>query len=354
MGGLKGLKLGSKIWVKDQVCTATAPPLVATNFLSAPAPRDGRTPRTRMCSCKRSSRVSSAATSRCALHSRPLVPSPLPLRSRRFFYATCPHCRQVETIKGDTFQTDTFFPANPPDVDETDHTALLHLSDATLLHNTRLRYMRDEIYTYVGPILVSVNPFKYIPKLYAPELMSDCKKFQPGHPERPAHTFSMAEAAYQQMCKRRCHQSLVVSGESGAGKTEVNKQCMNYLVWRASSADHADLSTRILQVRRAEAASRRTPHAAPLAQHPSPPSPRALSRPPPPPRSPASPRACVRACVRACAMAPLRPHGPRAPRHSATVRSRRACRSRTRSSRRRATPRRCATTTRRASASTSR
>ena len=323
MGGLKGLKLGSKIWVKDQVCTATAPPLVATNFLSAPAPRDGRTPRTRMCSCKRSSRVSSAATSRCALHSRPLVPSPLPLRSRRFFYATCPHCRQVETIKGDTFQTDTFFPANPPDVDETDHTALLHLSDATLLHNTRLRYMRDEIYTYVGPILVSVNPFKYIPKLYAPELMSDCKKFQPGHPERPAHTFSMAEAAYQQMCKRRCHQSLVVSGESGAGKTEVNKQCMNYLVWRASSADHADLSTRILQVRRAEAASRRTPHAAPLAQHPSPPSPRALSRPPPPPRSPASPRVCVRACVcdgappaaRAPRTAPLshRPLAPRLP-----------------------------------------
>ena len=67
---------------------------------------------------------------------------------------------QVETTKGDIFQTDTYFPANPPDVDQSDHTALLFLSDATLLHNTRQRYLRDDIYTYVGPILVSVNPFK--------------------------------------------------------------------------------------------------------------------------------------------------------------------------------------------------
>lgn len=153
----------------------------------------------------------------------------------------------VVTSKGEEFQTDTYFPANPADVDQSDHTALLHLSDATLLHNTRMRYLRDDIYTYVGPILVSVNPFKYIPKLYAPELMGDCKKFPPGHPLRPPHTFSMAEAAYMQMRKRGVHQSLVVSGESGAGKTEVNKQCMNYLVWRASSVEHADLSTRILQ-----------------------------------------------------------------------------------------------------------
>ena len=105
---------------------------------------------------------------------------------------------QVVTSKGDEFQTDTYFPANPTDVDQSDHTALLHLSDATLLHNTRMRYLRDDIYTYVGPILVSVNPFKYIPKLYAPELMADCKRFPPGHPQRPPHTFSMAEAAYMQ------------------------------------------------------------------------------------------------------------------------------------------------------------
>ena len=156
---------------------------------------------------------------------------------------------EVETEKGDAFDTDTYFPANPPNQDQNDHTALLHLSDATLLANTKMRYAKDEIYTFVGPILVSVNPFKYIAKLYEPELMATCKKFQPGHPERPAHTFSMAEAAYQQMKKEKRHQSLVVSGESGAGKTEVNKQCMNYLVWRASGADgaHGSLSTRILQ-----------------------------------------------------------------------------------------------------------
>ena len=75
----------------------------------------------------------------------------------------------VVTSKGDEFQTDTYFPANPDGVDQSDHTALLHLSDATLLHNTRMRYLRDEIYTYVGPILVSVNPYEYFKGVYNAE-----------------------------------------------------------------------------------------------------------------------------------------------------------------------------------------
>ena len=208
------------------------------------------------------------------------------------------------TSKGDEFQTDTYFPANPADVDQSDHTALLHLSDATLLHNTRMRYLRDDIYTYVGPILVSVNPFKYIPKLYAPELMADCKRFPPGHPQRPPHTFSMAEAAYMQaggkyghsrcghskctvtvsiaymqMRKRGSHQSLVVSGESGAGKTEVNKQCMNYLV-------------------------RRTPYHLPRLPLPTPPAPTCPTCPylphlPLPTRCGAPPLMTMRTCLRA-------------------------------------------------------
>ena len=153
---------------------------------------------------------------------------------------------QIETEAGDKFETDLFFPANPAGQDYNDHTALLHLSDATLLENSRIRYLKDEIYTFVGPILISVNPFKYIESLYRPELMAECRRFSPGHPERPAHTFSMAEAAYQQLAKQKASQSLVVSGESGAGKTEVNKQCMNYLVWRACDAT-SDLANRILE-----------------------------------------------------------------------------------------------------------
>ena len=156
------------------------------------------------------------------------------------------NCQVQVVATKECFETDAYFPANPPDQLHSDHTALLHLSDATLLANTKARYIEDDIYTYVGPILVSVNPFKYIPRLYAPDLMNECKKFAPGHPERPAHTFSMAEAAFRQLAKTGTSQSLVVSGESGAGKTEVNKQCMNYLTWRAS-AEHSDLATRILQ-----------------------------------------------------------------------------------------------------------
>jgi myosin heavy subunit len=152
---------------------------------------------------------------------------------------------EVESTKAE-YETDVFFPANPPGQDFNDHTALVYLSDATLLENSRIRYAKDEIYTFVGPILISVNPFKYIEQLYRPELMSICRKYAPGHPDRPAHTFSMSEAAYQQMVKQKHSQSLVVSGESGAGKTEVNKQCMNYLVWRACDTE-SDLATRILE-----------------------------------------------------------------------------------------------------------
>jgi len=153
---------------------------------------------------------------------------------------------KVLTDKNELIDTDLFYPANPPDQDHNDHTGLLYLSDAALLSNTRIRYNKDEIYTFVGPILISVNPFKYIDHLYSPDLMSECRKYAPGHPDRPAHTFSMTEAAYKQMIKQKASQSIVVSGESGSGKTEVNKQCMNYLVWRACDAS-SDLATRILE-----------------------------------------------------------------------------------------------------------
>ena len=113
---------------------------------------------------------------------------------------------QIETETGDKFETDLFFPANPPGQHQNDHTALLHLSDASLLANSKERYAADEIYTFVGPILVAINPFKYIEKLYTPELMAQCRKFPTGHPERPAHTFSMAEAAYIQMIKQKKQQ----------------------------------------------------------------------------------------------------------------------------------------------------
>ena len=110
---------------------------------------------------------------------------------------------QIETEAGDKFETDLFFPANPPGQNQNDHTALMHLSDATLLANSKDRYAIDEIYTFVGPILVAINPFKYIERLYTPELMAQCRKFPTGHPERPAHTFSMAEAAYMQLIKQK-------------------------------------------------------------------------------------------------------------------------------------------------------
>lgn len=63
---------------------------------------------------------------------------------------------KVQTDKGDLIDTDVFYPANPPNQSHSDHTGLLFLSDATLLANTKIRYANDDIYTFVGPILISV------------------------------------------------------------------------------------------------------------------------------------------------------------------------------------------------------
>ena len=63
---------------------------------------------------------------------------------------------QIETDDGSKFETDLFFQANPKGQDFNDHTSLIYLSDATLLENSRVRYAKDEIYTFCGPLLVAV------------------------------------------------------------------------------------------------------------------------------------------------------------------------------------------------------
>ena len=69
---------------------------------------------------------------------------------------------QIETDDGSKFETDLVFQANPTGQEFNDHTSLIYLSDATLLENSRVRYAKDEIYTFVGPILISINPFWYV------------------------------------------------------------------------------------------------------------------------------------------------------------------------------------------------
>ncbi|KAH7726682.1 myosin protein [Aphelenchoides avenae] len=119
------------------------------------------------------------------------------------------------------------------DVD--DNCALMYLNEATLLHNCRLRYSRKQIYTYVANILISINPYENVPDLYSIDTIRRYQGKSLG--TLPPHVFAIADKAYRDMKRVRESQSVIVSGESGAGKTESQKCILRYLCecWGSSA-----------------------------------------------------------------------------------------------------------------------
>ena len=80
-----------------------------------------------------------------------------------------------------------------PGDDVPDHCQLMFLSQPTLLENTRQRYFADKIYTYVGDILVAVNPFRWIEGLYGVEIMKQCKGKKLWNADRGPHVYAISE-----------------------------------------------------------------------------------------------------------------------------------------------------------------
>ena len=114
------------------------------------------------------------------------------------------------------------------------------LNSASLLYNLGNRYAKDEIYTYVGPILLVLNPFKAIPGSTAPEqaarhqqFITTSSPFQLKRQLQP-HNYAIAALAYRNLRRDRNRQAIVISGESGAGKTEQAKIAMNFLTQMGS------------------------------------------------------------------------------------------------------------------------
>ena len=101
------------------------------------------------------------------------------------------------------------------------------LNAASVLANLRARHGRDQFYTMVGSILISVNPFKPV-DIYGPEHIDRYNKAS-ATDKLPPHVFKVSKAAYESMRARGRNQSIVISGESGAGKTEATKQVLKYL-----------------------------------------------------------------------------------------------------------------------------
>ncbi|CAL5206920.1 unnamed protein product [Lathyrus oleraceus] len=110
-----------------------------------------------------------------------------------------------------------------------DMTKLAYLHEPGVLYNLETRYMINEIYTYSGNILIAINPFQNLPHLYEASVMKRYKGEKMG--SLSPHVFAIAEAAYRAMITEEKSNSILVSGESGAGKTETTKMLMLYLAY---------------------------------------------------------------------------------------------------------------------------
>ncbi|KAM7141921.1 unconventional myosin-IXb isoform 1-T1 [Molossus nigricans] len=100
---------------------------------------------------------------------------------------------------------------------------LPELTEANLLKNLKHRFLQQKIYTYAGSILVAVNPFKFLP-IYNPKYVKMYENQQLGKLE--PHVFALADVAYYAMLRKHVNQCIVISGESGSGKT----QTTNFLI----------------------------------------------------------------------------------------------------------------------------
>uniref|UniRef100_A0A452I584 Unconventional myosin-VI n=1 Tax=Gopherus agassizii TaxID=38772 RepID=A0A452I584_9SAUR len=148
--------------------------------------------------------------------------------------------------KGKTFLAviNQVFPAEEDSKkDMEDNCSLMYLNEATLLHNIKVRYCKDRIYTYVANILIAVNPYFDIPKLYSSETI---KKYQgKSLGTLPPHVYAIADKAFRDMKVLKMSQSIIVSGESGAGKTENTKFVLRYLT--ESYGTGQDIDERIVE-----------------------------------------------------------------------------------------------------------
>uniref|UniRef100_A0A4W4FMI4 Unconventional myosin-VI n=1 Tax=Electrophorus electricus TaxID=8005 RepID=A0A4W4FMI4_ELEEL len=124
-----------------------------------------------------------------------------------------------------------------------DNCSLMYLNEATLLNNVRVRYSKDKIYTYVANILIAVNPYYDIPKLYSLDTIQQYQGRSLG--TLPPHVYALADKAFRDMKVLKMSQSIIVSGESGAGKTENTKFVLRYLT--TSYGTGQDIDERIVE-----------------------------------------------------------------------------------------------------------
>merc|ERR1712158_96848 len=169
----------------------------------------------------------------------------------------------IDTVDGDkvnvkvgwepkTFKSAQVMQVNPPKMERCeDVTGMTYLNDASVLWNLKTRYIAQLIYTYSGLFCVVINPYKRYP------IYTDTVVRMYGGKRRnevPPHLFAISDGAYQQMMAYAKDQSMLITGESGAGKTENTKKVITYFAILganekkgAGGEEKANLEDRIVQ-----------------------------------------------------------------------------------------------------------
>lgn len=119
--------------------------------------------------------------------------------------------------------------------------ALPELTERALLESLRARFRQEKIYTYVGSILIVINPFQFLP-IYNPKYVKMYDNHTLGKLE--PHIYAVADVAYHAMLQRRKNQCIVISGESGSGKT----QSTNFLIHHLTALSQKGFASGVEQI----------------------------------------------------------------------------------------------------------
>ncbi|XP_059953058.1 unconventional myosin-IXa isoform X5 [Mesoplodon densirostris] len=133
------------------------------------------------------------------------------------------------------------FLPQPQQKDFDDLCSLPDLNEKTLLENLRNRFKHEKIYTYVGSILIAINPFKFLP-IYNPKYVKMYDNHQLGKLE--PHIYAVADVAYHAMLQHKRNQCIVISGESGSGKT----QSTNFLIHHLTALSQKGFASGVEQI----------------------------------------------------------------------------------------------------------
>ncbi|XP_062553592.1 unconventional myosin-Va isoform X2 [Armigeres subalbatus] len=129
-------------------------------------------------------------------------------------------------------------------IGQNDLTALSYLHEPDVLYNLEVRFCdRHNIYTYCGIVLVAINPYAELP-LYGADLIRAYRGHSMG--ELEPHIFAVAEEAYAKLEREKCDISIIVSGESGAGKTVSAKYAMRYFAAVGGSESETQIEKKVL------------------------------------------------------------------------------------------------------------